>query len=53
MVGSGLPVALHPKVIGSFLATVIFIGSSRILGNDPMEMTAAADVKSDLTGKEK
>jgi hypothetical protein len=52
MVGSGFPVALHPRVMGSFLATVMLIGSSTIRGNDPTEMTAAADVESDLTGKQ-
>jgi hypothetical protein len=52
MVGSGFPVALHPRVMGSFLATVMLIGSSTIRGNDPTEMTAAADVESDLTAKQ-
>ncbi len=49
MVGSGFPVALHPSVMGSFLATVMLIGSSTIRGSDPTEMTAAVDVESDLT----
>jgi hypothetical protein len=52
MVGSGFPVALHPRVMGSFLATVMLIGSSTIRGNDPTEMIAAADVESDLTAKQ-
>jgi hypothetical protein len=55
MIGSGFPAALHPRVMGSFLATVMLIGSSRIRGIDPTEMTAAAldDVVSDLTEKVK
>ena len=51
MVGSGFPVALHPRVMGSFLATVMLIGSSMIRGTDPTEMTAAAEVESDSTEK--
>ncbi len=55
MIGSGFPAALHPRVMGSFLATVMLIGSSRIRGIDPTEMTAAAadDAVSDLTEKVK
>jgi hypothetical protein len=53
MVGSGFPVALHPRVMGSFLATVRLIGSSMIRGTDPTDMTAAADVESDSTVRRK